>query len=82
MCWWDGEEDADGEVWHCYTDPPIYSDEQIPAWSLHRMIEIVCNGQTLKGDICSDIVFDEIIDCIEHEIKEGYFNEEYLNKEE
>jgi hypothetical protein len=50
----------------------------IPAWSLHRLIEIVCNRQNLKGEICSDIVFDEIIDCIEHEIKEGYFNKEYL----
>lgn len=52
---------------------------EIPAWSLGRLIEIVCNGQNLKGDICSDIIFDEVIDCIEHEIKEGYFPKEYLN---
>lgn len=56
----------------------IDDDRFIPAWSLHRLIEIACNGQTLKGDICSDIIFDEVIDCIEHEIKEGYFNKEYL----
>jgi hypothetical protein len=30
----------------------------------------------------NDSIYDNIIDCIEWLIKEGYFNEEYLNKEE
>lgn len=62
--------------WDSYIWPSNHTF--VPAWSLGRLIEIACNGQTLKGDICSDIIFDEVIDCIEHEIKEGYFNKEYL----
>jgi hypothetical protein len=69
----------------------------IPAWSLHRLIEMV-------QDVCSritmfdswvrienrcmpyvdypcdsfDNTYDNLIDCIEWLIKEGYFNKEYL----
>ena len=68
----------------------------IPAWSLHRLIEMiqdVCPSVHLifhridvrsnvkriaySFDVC-DNLYDNIIDCIEWLIKEGYFNKEYL----
>ena len=81
MCWLNHALTEDYDDWR---SEPIYKDwegwqkDGIPAWSLGRLIEIVCNGMTLKGYICSDIIFDEVIDCIGHEITEGYFNKEYL----
>ena len=69
---------------------------EIPAWSLHRLIEMiqdVCPSVHLifhridvrsnvkriaySFDVC-DNLYDNIIDCIEWLIKEGYFNKEYL----
>ena len=70
--------------------------EPIPAWSLHRLIEmiqevcpqvvIIFHGVDIRSnvkriaysfDVC-DNLYDNIIDCIEWLIKEGYFNKEYL----
>ena len=67
-----------------------------PAWSLHRLIEMiqeVCPQVVIifhrvdirsnvkriaySFDVC-DNLYDNIIDCIEWLIKEGYFNKEYL----
>ena len=88
----------------------LYSRQKfIPAWSLHRLIEMMpkCvrahssgddsprlhpyipkfdyQGVTIENidEILADFyqhtdLFDNIIDCIEWLIKEGYFNEEYL----
>jgi hypothetical protein len=77
----------------------------IPAWSLHRLIEMMpfdvipeggfdnCftliknypKGYSIEYDAFSyyykENIYDALIDAIEHLIKEGYFNEEYLNKE-
>lgn len=87
--------------------PPRGSNSNfIPAWSLHRLIEMLPNVISLsKGDLryktlLSDSVhyvtmyndddkeipfnrgeftlYDNIIDCIEWLIKEGYFNKDYL----
>jgi hypothetical protein len=71
----------------------------IPAWSLHRLIEIVpstinkmlwftINPYTafydsvdyIKSFDSKDNLYDNIIDCIEWLIKEGYFNKEYLEE--
>ena len=68
----------------------------IPAWSLHRLIEMiqdVCPSVHLifhridvrsnvkriaySFDVC-DNLYDNIIDCIEWLINEGYYNKEYL----
>jgi hypothetical protein len=57
-------------------------DNSIPAWSLHRLM---CMYQH-EGDedvyLRLRLVFsyDDIIDQIEYDIKEGYFNKEYLEK--
>ena len=59
----------------------------IPAWSLHRLIEMIneeiqTDWQSMclqdKGFTKRDALYDNIIDCIEWLIREGYFNKEYL----
>ena len=59
----------------------------IPAWSLHRLIEMISEEiQTDWESMClqdkafttRDNLYDNIVDCIEWLIKEGYFNKEYL----
>ena len=85
----------------------LYEDDVIPAWSLHRLIEMMPNNihkyndiadlsvsnelvqyrfydVDYNHDVCLEhfndgTLYDNIIDCIEWLIKEGYFNKEYLN---
>jgi hypothetical protein len=52
----------------------------IPAWSLHRLLELVGFptfglGKTISKD------YDYIISAIEHHINEGIFNHDYLEEE-
>ena len=47
----------------------------LPAWSLHRLIEILDTNPCVCYTNC---VYDNIIDRIEEYIKEGYFPKEYL----
>lgn len=68
--------------------------EHIPAWSLHRLIEmcnktqfgmtisIYNNEVTIDGDLFEvfDNTYDNLISIIECLIKEGYFNKEYLKQ--
>ena len=82
-------------------DETLASDD-IPAWSLHRLIEMMpldvipeggfdnCftliknypKGYSVEYDGFSyyhkENIYDTIIEGIEHLIKEGYFNKEYL----
>lgn len=108
MVWnidWCCSEDAKSIVALCKYHP----NEYIPAWSLHRLIEMMpkCvrahsdyddsprlhpyvpkfdyQGVTIENtdEILADFyqytdLFDNICDCIEWLIKEGYFNKEYL----
>ena len=66
-----------------------YKDVCFPAWSLHRLIEMIneeiqTDWQSMcLQDQCFTIrnnLYDNIVDCIEWLIKEGYFNKEYLCK--
>lgn len=68
--------------------------EHIPAWSLHRLIEmcnktrswmiisIYNNEVTVDGALFDvfDNTYDNLISAIECLIKEGYFNKEYLKQ--
>jgi hypothetical protein len=86
----------DGEI--RFLENENYQDTSItiPAWSLHRLIEMiqeVCPQVVIifhrvdirsnvkriaySFDVC-DNLYDNLIDCIEWLIKEGYFNKEYL----
>ena len=56
-----------------------WSENDIPAWSLHRLWELsLINSMVLDdiGEIAK--IYDCVIDNIESQIKEGYFNKEYL----
>ena len=92
------------EVYYISAYPP--SKRGVPAWSLHRLIEMMPNNihkyndiadlsvsnelvqyrfydVDYNHDVCLEhfndgTLFDNIIDCIEWLIKEGYFNKEYL----
>jgi hypothetical protein len=68
---------------------PLLSQE-IPAWSLHRLIELGCFNVECKGifwkvtgtyfsESC-DKIYDTIIDSIEALITEDLFNKEYLKQ--
>lgn len=54
----------------------------IPAWSLHRLLRLIAISLNIPNWIETplpyDIPFDDCIKRIEHLIKEGYFNKEYL----
>lgn len=55
----------------------VFSKHDIPAWSLHRLIELTERcfyiGKTQDG-------YNEVVDTIDYLIKEGCFNKEYLEE--
>ena len=50
-------------------------EDNIPAWSLHRLIEMCDINPFIFYTNCG---YDNVVDRIEELIKEGYFNKEYL----
>ena len=69
MCW------MYGEVLSC--NPPELTAD-IPAWSLHRLIEMYVERYLSCSMNIKVLTYDWIINEIEMAIKEGYFNKEYL----
>ena len=59
------------------TDKWINLRDSIPAWSLHRLIEMVAGGSEEQMIFLPD-PYDELIEEIAGAIKEGYFPKEYL----
>lgn len=57
-----------------------YTSSDIPAWSLHRLTEILalCPYEIYPRDN----VYKNIIDDIEEAIKGGYFNKVYLEEQQ
>ena len=59
-----------------------FEADEIPAWSLHRLIEMrldedySCGFNLNQGEDA----FEKVIRHIEHHIKEGYFNKQYLEE--
>ena len=54
-------------------------EDIFPAWSLHRLIEIVAQTQYPYYVISKELpIYDALCERIEWLIKEGYFNKEYL----
>jgi hypothetical protein len=56
----------------------------IPAWSLHRLLELQLNSTDTRFEIRFNQLdlkdaYDFSVGHIEHLIKEGYFNKEYLD---
>ena len=54
----------------------------IPAWSLHRLLMMTTNKRKVMLIRCESDLYDVVIKKIEHEIKEGNFNKEYLEIKE
>ena len=75
MRWANCMGNSSGTTYYLEIGIPYY-DCDIPAWSLHRLIEIValCPCEIYPKDNIYDIIIDEI----EEAIKEGYFNKDYL----
>ena len=63
--------------WHAES---LVDDEHIPAWSLHRLIELwfSCNKQDDCYMVSQEDAFDNIITDIGWYIKYNIFNKEYL----
>ena len=76
---WLGCSDENGDIYHLLSDVPHhFRSTDIPAWSLHRMMSMLtAKRKCLLIRVEADL-YDVLINRIEHEIKEGYFNKEYL----
>lgn len=57
--------------------PPLNNDRFIPAWSLHRLIEIYDKTCIFWSD-CFDNPYEAMISRIANKIKWGELNKEYL----
>lgn len=87
MYYHEGSEDGAGNIeYHrnirTERDNILFPD-YIPAWSLHRLIELFTNSVTNESDayiLNTDNTFDAVIDDIEWCINKGYFNKEYLKQ--
>ena len=55
-----------------------FEADEIPAWSLHRLLAMLTTKRKVMLIRFEADLYDVLIDKIEHEIKEGYFNKEYL----
>lgn len=78
--------------WKCtiLTSTQVFKDYPttvIPAWSMHRLLmmldyDVQTDGRYISlpnyGFVKNDNIYDNVIDCIEWLIKEGYFDKEYL----
>ena len=54
--------------------------EFVPAWSLHRLIELYSDVEDTSYLCIKDISYKLLIFCIEKAIHCGYFNKEYLKQ--
>jgi hypothetical protein len=84
MCWQalDGEPITYPYVW---MNSSIITNNHFPAWSLHRLIELQLNSTDTRFEIRFNQLdlkdaYDFSVGHIEHLIKEGYFNKEYLEE--
>ena len=56
------------------------TDNEIPAWSLHRLIEIGFGFPKGVGLVIAKGAYNEIISLIEKRIRKGVFNKDYLEE--
>jgi hypothetical protein len=67
----------DGEYLIAFAEDAKYPSD-IPAWSLHRLIEMYAERYISCSINLKDLTYEWIINEIEILIKEGDFNKEYL----
>lgn len=56
------------------------TENDVPAWSLHRLMELYSCVEDTSSLCIKDISYKLLIFCIEKAIHCGFFNKEYLNK--
>ena len=79
---WLGCYDENGDIYHLLSDVPHhFRSTDIPAWSLHRLLAMLTAKRKVMLIRFEADLYDVLIDKIEHEIKEGYFNNDYLEDE-
>ena len=64
-----------------FDEKPTFDSDEIPAWSLHRLIVLCKYNDDLGTIVLREKAYDYMIESIEFRIKEGYFNKEYLKNE-
>ena len=62
------------------THPPINNERFIPAWSLHRLIEMYSEHYVCEHINLKLLTYDTIIENIRLDILTGTFNKEYLEQ--
>lgn len=70
---------TEGGRWNIEARPSIagYNNRLVPAWSLHRLIELSGMGVI---DTTTDNIYDKVIEYISYLIKCESFNKEYLKQ--
>lgn len=81
MCYTEGSEDAAGNIEYFQNIikewRPLYK-EDVPAWSLHRLMEI---GNFINvGFLDIEKMYECCIQMLEGQIRGGIINKEYVNK--
>ena len=66
-----------------FDEQPTFDSDEIPAWSLHRLLELQLNSTDTRFEIRFNQLdlkdaYKFSVEHIEWLIKEGYFNKEYL----
>ena len=73
--------DRIGYDWYLVPKSATLGDKRsIPAWSLHRLIEMALKDVLICGISFNfdEDAYEKVIGIIEYQIKAGYFNKEYL----
>ena len=76
--------DLDGILLECIhtlePDPPLNNDRFIPAWSLHRLIEILDIWYLDLNFHNFDNAYEQVISYFEERVKGGFINKKYLEE--
>ena len=60
------------------TEDDVMTDCDIPAWSLHRLIEIITTKRNIILVRIGDDLFNTLIERIRRLVTDGTFNQDYL----
>lgn len=61
-------------------DPPFNNDRHIPAWSLHRLIEILDIWYLELNSNEFNNAYEQVISYFEERVKGGFINKDYLKE--
>ena len=79
FCQWVGKVNNMGNIQVNGITVPAEQVENIPAWSLHRLL-LLCDVTAMFTRDTLETAYDDQINAIENLIKNGYFNKEYLKQ--